>query len=72
MVMLPFKEILLVEMSLGKIRVICFSSKEISEMKITCIPCFEVSGYLTCDITTQMLLNIMACNVLKGRETSFL
>jgi len=64
-------EIILVQMSLGKIRVICFSSKEICETKNTCIPRFEVSGYLTCDIITQMFLNIMACNVLKGRGTSF-
>jgi hypothetical protein len=58
-------------MSLGKIRIISFSSKEICEMKITCIPCFEVSGYRTCDITTLILLNMAACNILKGQETSF-
>jgi hypothetical protein len=65
-------EVILVQMSLGKIRIICFSSKEICETKRTCsIPRFEVSGYLTCDITTLILLNIMACNILKGKDTSF-
>ena len=64
-------EIILVQMSLGKIRIICFPSKEICETKRTCIPCFKVSGYLTCDITTLIFLNIVACNILKGKETSF-
>lgn len=64
------EEIILVQMSLGNIRVICFSSIEICEKKRTSIPYFEVSGYLTCDTTTQILLNIMACSVVKGRDTS--
>jgi hypothetical protein len=48
-----------------------FLSKEICEAKRNGILCFEVSGYLTCDVTTLILLNIMACNVLNSRDTSF-
>jgi len=64
-------ETILVQMSLGKIRIICFSSKEISARKRTCTPCFEVSDCLTCDITSLILLNIMACNILKDKDTCF-
>jgi len=64
-------EILFVKMCSGEIHIIRFSSTEICETKTTCITCFEVSCYVTHDIRTLILLNIMACNVLKGKDTSF-